>query len=160
MTRIRNSLPPIGDSLPVIAVLEDVAYRVEWLEKHFPHAHISWDKNVIDFVASVESIGLTGRLALVIMDHDLGAASELLSSPHYDGDTHDYRIDKNGHDGRDACMAMTNFDVPVLIWSANKYYSPQMENLLRTRGFAQVSSKSFEHYEDEVLQYLKNVIGL
>lgn len=160
MTRVRNSILPSGDNRPVIAILEDIPSRVEWLENNFPDVYVSWDTNVVDFCASVESLGMTGQLALIIMDHDLGGNPVDLAQPWIDIDNHNFFLDKNGHDGRDACMAIQDFNVPVLIWSANFNHAPTMEKILRTRGFLQVSCKSVDHYKKEILQYLENLISL
>lgn len=159
MPRIRNSFPPGGDNFPIIAVLEDTPARIDWLEEHFPYAYIAWSTNVVDFCASVESLALTGKLSLIVLDHDLGASVEILCSPDFDRDNHDYRLDKNGYDGKDACMAIEVVDVPVLVWSSNFNYAPDMEKILRTRGFAQVSLKSWDHYRPDIKTYIENVIG-
>jgi len=160
MSRITNSIPPIGDNLPVIAVLEDTPYRIEWLEREFPHAHIAWSTNVLHFCASVDALALSGRLQLILMDHDLGA-NPLDMALNFSGHQKNYMEDKNGHDGCDACWAMTTYpNIPVFIWSANWDKAPTMEEVLRHRGFLRVSRASFDAHRENVKTFIENTIGL
>lgn len=150
--RIKNIIPT-NDTVPVIAVLEDREERIDWLKAICPHAHIVWSTNVVDFLVSVDVLALSAKLDLIILDHDLG-----------DFESSDNLIkDKNGHDGTDACLAITVYkEIPVLIWSANPEMAPEMEKILKKRGFRRVLRKSFNFYKniEMIALYIKNIINL
>jgi hypothetical protein len=160
MTRIRNSIPPHGDNLPVICVLEDTPARIEWLEDNFPDVHVAWSTTVLDFCASVDALALSGRLQLILMDHDLGFNPVDLMDVTLPA-SRNYMEDRNGHDGCDACWSMTpHSNIPVFIWSANYDKAPTMEAILRRQGFLRVSRASFDSHQDEIKQFIENTIGL
>lgn len=157
VSRIRNSVPPIGDNSPIICILEDTPSRVEWVERHFPHAHVAWSTTVEDFCASVDAMMLSGRLKLILLDHDLGCNPMDQAMGRV---TPSFTEDINGNDGVDACLGMTMYpDVPVFIWSGNIDKSPVMEDVLRDRGFLHVSRCAVDIWPDKVKSFITNVIG-
>lgn len=154
--RIRNSIIP-NTPVPGIAVLEDVPIRIERLERMFPDVDIAWSTNVVDFCASVDSLALAGKLDLILLDHDLGMnPMDILHGPLKSN----FMEDKNGHDGRDACMSMNVYpEVPVFIWSGNEEMAVEMEQILRNRGFLRISKCPVDVYPEKVFEFIKNLLG-
>ena len=116
---------------PIIVVLDDLKQRVDWLRSHVgDRADISWDVTVSGFLNKLKAAESTGRLFLVILDHDLDFGVDKHQSK---GEN----MDRNGHDGRTAARQLTLSDksIPVLVWSMNGHMALEMENILSKRGF-------------------------
>ena len=116
---------------PIIVVLDDLKQRVDWLRSHVgDRADIAWDVTVSGFLNKLKAAESTGRLFLVVLDHDLdfGVDKHLSKGEN---------LDKNGHDGRTAARHLTLSDksIPVLVWSMNGQMALEMENILSKRGF-------------------------
>jgi len=112
---------------PIIVVLDDMIERVRWLKDHVGNrAEIMWSKRVSKFLDYVKKAESTGRLILVILDHDLDIWSNKNDS-----------LDDEGQTGMDAAkqLNLSRKDIPVLVWSMNDKASVEMENLLWKRGF-------------------------
>ena len=114
-----------------IVVLEDTHERVAWLRETFPGVEIQHCTNVVDFMKHTRT-----PCALIILDHDL--AGELGRSPEakaiYDrGEA----ADLHGLTGMDA-VRVCDTHTPVVVWSANPVWGPNMRNLLDERGVPHV----------------------
>jgi len=157
MSRLLNSLIPKGDMLPVIAILEDIPFRIEWVERHFPDVHVAWSTTVSDFCASVDALSLTGRLQMIILDHDLGCNPLDMAMGRQSASAF---LDRNGEDGMDACRDVgVHATVAVLVWSGNAEKVPLMVKTLKDRGFQHVGNCPVDQYPDKVKSFIKNAIG-
>lgn len=157
MARLADSIPPKGDMYPVIAILEDTPFRIEWFERHFPYSHVAWSTTVSDFCASVDALALSGRLQMIILDHDLGCNPLDMAMGRQSANAF---LDRNGEDGMDACRDMgLHNSVPILIWSGNSEKVPLMVKTLKDRGFYHVGTCPVDIYPDKVKDFVKNVIG-
>jgi hypothetical protein len=63
--------------------------------------------------------------------------------------------DSDGLDGIDAVERMPVMTTPVLVWSSNDDESPRMEQLLRGRGFPEVSRNPWHGDRDEIADKLR-----
>ena len=157
MARSLDSIPPKGDTFPVIAILEDTPFRIEWVERHFPYVHVAWSTTVSDFCASVDALSLSGKLQMIILDHDLGCNPLDMAMGRQSASAF---LDRNGEDGMDACRDMgVHSNVPVLIWSGNTQKVPLMVKTLRDRGFQHVGNCPVDVYPDRVKDFIRNAIG-
>lgn len=62
--------------LPSILILDDEENRINWIRKQFPGIHIIWTYNVKMFFEEYQREKNSGRLILIILDHDLGSENE------------------------------------------------------------------------------------
>lgn len=112
---------------PIIVVLDDMMERVTWLKSQVNNrAEIVWAKDVEKLLRDVSKAESTGRLILVILDHDLDIWSGENDS-----------LDENGETGTDAAkkLSLKDKSIPVLVWSMNDSASRGMEKILWGRGF-------------------------
>lgn len=102
---------------PIIALVEDMEVRVEWLAEKFPDADIVWATTVDEFFAKLRVIDRS-RLALILLDHDLGGP--FFGSAGADGKT-----------GLHAAQGLEGwYDVAVIIWSINEDGAKEMLHTL------------------------------
>lgn len=109
-----------------IVVLDDDAYRIEWLERVVAGTGVlvEWHTTVH---ALVEALGASpDGVKLVILDHDLGPHSQTSE-------------DENGDTGMTAARMIPIALHRVLVWSNNTERRVAMCDMLLSRGFDAIS---------------------
>lgn len=119
------------DTGPIILVLEDMEPRVTWLKSTFPDVEIIWEATVDGFISKLKLIDVS-RLALFLLDHDLGGPFEGSS-------------DQTGKSGLDAVNELGPWsNVPAIVWSINYTGAMNMVKTLNDHGFI-VTHIPFHH---------------
>lgn len=114
----------------IIAVLEDQQTRLDWLRSAFPSAEIIADDNVVAFLKQLAAAD-KDRLAVIILDHDLGAGGS-------------WPKDAESNDGLTAARNLGTWsDVPVLVWSWNPDGANAMVAALENSGFSVIKKIAF-----------------
>jgi len=128
-----------------ILILEDMEERINLLKEKINHWHLTdnvdiiWKTNVGSFEAWVNG-NKNSPPDLIIFDHDLDIS-------HYESWQDDWGIGKEpkvSHDcakvpnGADAAKLIEWTDVPVVIWSVNRYGAMNIRDILNDKGINSV----------------------
>lgn len=134
----------MSDKIVKILILEDMKERIEHFEKKLTHwglqnnVEIIWKTNVDSFEGWIAGNKDTPP-DMIIFDHDLDYEHYNDFAAREQGKemktSNDCSIPRNGADG---AKLVEWTDIPVVIWSANKWGALSIANVLRDKGIQSV----------------------
>ena len=124
---------------PLIIVLEDDRERMDWLRRTIIGVEILEYWSVNQFVAAINEHKDSGRLKLVIFDHDLGC---IPPNAQWDGN-YSSTTDPDGLTGTDAVRLVDNLPCAALVWSLNSDGRKRMCHGLVSKCDGQVYNAPF-----------------
>lgn len=141
-------------TLPIVLVLEDCKYRMEWLTSALKgKAHVRWTWRVQDFLRLLDEH--RDSVAAIVLDHDIPPPEpddeELIS-------LQNNLNDEDGKCGYDAVLEMPAVPIPVLVWSVNGPGSERMMRALREKGMRAERMPHLQVYYDRMESYLCQAI--
>lgn len=139
-----------GDMKPLIIVLEDSNDRMDWLRNTIIGVDIIHHLSVLSFVQAVNEHKDSGRLRLVVFDHDLG------HTPPHDmySPMVSHTTDADGYTGHDAAKMLDSIPCAALVWSLNDSGRKRIGHELVSKCSGRVYA--FPYGRD--LRYLADVI--